>query len=108
MTVTHYSTGPDPFIVDLNWYSALPDDLKKIFDTVARETMLYSDKLNRVAEQEMITKLEDELEVNYLSSEELQPFQVLAASVHEHFIEQGTISSAEIQRARRIASGQEQ
>jgi hypothetical protein len=46
--------------------------------------------------------------VNYLTSEELQPFQALAASVHEHFVEQGTISNAEIQRARRIASGQEQ
>jgi TRAP-type C4-dicarboxylate transport system substrate-binding protein len=108
MTVTHYSTGPDPFIVDLNWYSALPDDLKKTFDEIARETMLYSDKLNRVAEQEMIAKLEEVLEVNYLTSAELQPFQALAASVHEHFVEQGTISNAEIQRARRIASGQEQ
>ena len=108
MTVTHYSTGPDPFIVDLDWYTALPDDLGKLFDEVARETMLYSDKLNRVAEQEMIAKLEDELEVNYLTSEELQPFQALAAAVHERFVEKGTISKAEIQRARRIASGQEQ
>jgi C4-dicarboxylate-binding protein DctP len=108
MTVTHYSTGPDPFIVDLDWYTALPGDLQKIFDAVARETMLYSDKLNRVAEQEMIAKLEAVLEVNYLTSEELQPFQALAAAVHEHFVEQGTISNAEIERARRIASGQEQ
>ena len=108
MTVTHYSTGPDPFIVDLDWYTALPDGLQEIFDEVARETMLYSDKLNRVAEQEMIAKLEEVLEVNYLTSEELQPFQALAASVHQHFVEQGTISKAEIQRARRIASGQEQ
>ncbi|MFT6288803.1 MAG: C4-dicarboxylate-binding protein DctP [Alcanivorax sp.] len=108
MTVTHYSTGPDPFIVDLDWYTTLTDDLRKLFDEVARETMLYSDKLNRVAEQEIITKLETVLEVNYLTSEELQPFQVLAAGVHEHFVEQGRISKAEIQRARRIASGDEQ
>lgn len=108
MTVTHYSTGPDPFIVDLKWYTALPDDLKRIFDEVARETMLFSDQLNRVAEQEMIAKLESVLEVNYLTSDELKPFQVLAASVHEQFVEQGIISDEDIQRARRIASGQEQ
>jgi len=108
MTVTHYSTGPDPFIVDLEWYTALPDDLKNIFDEVARETMLYSDQLNRVAEQEMITRLEAVLEVNYLTSDELQPFQALAASVHQVFIEQGIISREDIERARRIASGQEQ
>lgn len=108
MTVTHYSTGPDPFIVDLKWYNALPEDLQEIFDDVARETMRLSDQLNRVAEKEMIEKLEAVLEVNYLSSEELKPFQALATSVHEQFIEQGIVSEEDIQRARRIASGQAQ
>ena len=56
----------------------------------------------------MIAKLEAVLEVNYLTSDELKPFQVLAASVHEQFVEQGIISDEDIQRARRIASGQEQ
>ena len=108
MTVTYYSTGPDPFIVDLDWYTALPGDLQNIFDAVARETMLYSDQLNRVAEQDMIARLEAVLEVNYLTSDELEPFQVLAASVHQQFVDQGIISNEDIQRARRIASGHEQ
>lgn len=108
MTVTHYSTGPDPFIVDLKWYTALPDDLKETFDEVARETMRLSDQLNRVAEQEMIEKLEAVLEVNFLTSDELKPFQALAASVHEQFVGQGIISEEDIQRARRIAIGQTQ
>ena len=108
MTVTHYSTGPDPFIVDHKWYTALPADLKNIFDEVARQTMLYSDQLNRVAEQEMITRLESVLEVNYLTSDELQPFQALAASVHQQFIEEGIVSNDDIERARRIARGHEQ
>jgi TRAP-type C4-dicarboxylate transport system substrate-binding protein len=108
MTVTHYSTGPDPFIVDLEWYKALPDDLQVIFDDVARETMRLSDQLNRVAEREMIEKLEAVLEVNYLSSEELKPFQALATSVHEQFVEQGIVSEEDIERARRIAIGSAQ
>ncbi len=41
---------------------------------MARETMRFSDQLNRVAEQEMIARLEEVLEVNYLTNEELQAF----------------------------------
>ena len=108
MTVTYYSTGPDPFIVDLEWYKALPDELQTIFDDVARETMRLSDQLNRVAESEMIEKLEAVLDVNYLSSEELKPFQALATSVHEQFVEQGIVSEEDIERARRIAIGSAQ
>ena len=32
MTVSNYSTGPDPFIVDLNFYESLSPDLRKTFD----------------------------------------------------------------------------
>ena len=108
MTVTYYSTGPDPFIVDLSWYNNLPEDLQRIFDDVAEETMRYSDELNRTAEQDMLQRLEAELQVNYLSAEELRPFQELAANVYAKFIEQGVLSDEDIQRARRIAQGSEQ
>ena len=50
MTVTNYATGPDPFFVNLEWYESLPDDLRRIFDTVAREAIALSDKLNREKE----------------------------------------------------------
>jgi hypothetical protein len=67
--------------------------------------MSLSDELNRTAETEMIAKLEEVLDVNYLNSDELKPFQALAASVHEQFVEQGIISADDIQRARDIANG---
>ena len=35
LTVTNYATGPDPFIVNLDWYNKLPPDLQKIFNRVA-------------------------------------------------------------------------
>ena len=50
MTITNYATGPDPFIVDLNWYERLPADLKKTFDQVAIAAIAYSDELNRESE----------------------------------------------------------
>jgi C4-dicarboxylate-binding protein DctP len=105
MTVTHYSTGPDPFIVDLEWYERLPEDLKAIFDAVAIESIHYSDELNRSAEEAMIEKLSEVLEINFLTAEELRPFQELSMSVYDHFIEQGVISAADIRDARAAARG---
>ena len=45
LTVTNYATGPDPFIVNLDWYNKLPPDLQKIFNRVAKETMAKSDQM---------------------------------------------------------------
>jgi C4-dicarboxylate-binding protein DctP len=106
MTVTHYSTGPDPFIVDLQWYEKLPVELRTKFDTVAVETMQYSDNLNRAAEEAMIKKLEEVLEVNYLNADELRAFQDLAQGVYDKFIEQGAFTNAEILQAKAIARGE--
>jgi len=107
MTITHYSTGPDPFIVDLEWYDALPEELQSVFDSVAVETMRLSDRLNRTAEQEMIDKLARELEINYLTGDALLPFQELSTTVYDYFIEQGTVTLQDIQRAKRLARGEE-
>ena len=106
MTVTHYSTGPDPFVVDLNWYTELPEDLQVLFDAAAIEAIQYSDELNRAAEEAMIRKLENVLEVNYLSGDELKPFQELALGVYEHFVDQGVFTTEEIQQAKAIARGE--
>ena len=81
--------------------------MRDIFDAVAIETMRLSDQLNRSVEQEMIEKLGDVLEVNILTGDELRPFQELSASVYEYFIEQGTVTHEDIQRAIRLARGDE-
>ncbi len=105
MTVTHYSIGPDPFITDLDWYETLPGDLREIFDEVALEAIRYSDELNRVAEQEMIDKLGEVLEVIHLRGTDLLPFQRLAQEVYAYFIDSGVISAEEVREAARIARG---
>ena len=103
MTVTHYSTGPDPFIVDLEWYETLPVDLRQVFDEVAVEAIRYSDEINREAEQEMINRLSEVLEVNHLSGEELKAFQQLAEEVYDYFIDSGVITTEEVREATRVA-----
>lgn len=106
MTVTHYSTGPDPFIVDLEWYEELPVELRSAFDAVAADTMRHSDELNRTAEEAMIRKLDTVLEVNYLRGDELKPFQELAQDVYDNFVEQGVFTNSDILEARAIARGE--
>ena len=106
MTITYYSTGPDPFIVDLNWYSKLPGDLQVVFDQVAKATMTYSDKLNRDMESEYVEKLKSHLQVDVLTTSEIQAFRELVGPVYQSYIERGVVSEQDIQRARAIAEGQ--
>lgn len=106
MTITYYSTGPDPLIVDLVWYSGLPTDLQEIFDQVSIDAMAYSDKLNRESESEYIARLGDYLEVEILTADEIQAFRDLAGPVYQSYVDRGVISEADIQRARSIAVGE--
>ena len=105
MTVTNYATGPDPFLVNLAWYEALPSDLQAVFDEVAREAIALSDQLNREQEAEFIRKLSEKLKVNYVEGEALQPFRDAVQVVYEHYVERGSFSWEEIDRAREAANG---
>ncbi len=105
MTITHYSTGPDPFIVSLDWYESLEEDLQSLFDEVAAEAISYSDELNRQSEQEYIDRLRDELSVNVLTTEQQRAFRALVAPVYEHYVESGVVTADDIRRARKITQG---
>jgi tripartite ATP-independent transporter DctP family solute receptor len=103
LTITHYSTGPDPFMVNLKWYQKLPGDLQQTFDEVARETMAWSDQRSREREQEYLVKLGETLEINYLTGAELIPFQAAVRPVYQHFVDQGDFDWDDIETARKIA-----
>ena len=103
LTINNYATGPDPFMVNLKWYESLPNNLQNIFDDVARETIAISDKLNRKQESEFIQKLAQHLEVNYLTDDELDPFRKAVIPVYQYFVDQGSFSFEEIDKAREAA-----
>jgi C4-dicarboxylate-binding protein DctP len=105
MTVTHYSTGPDPLIVNLEWYSALPSDLQVIFDEVSVDTIRYSDELNQSLEAGYITQLEEHLQIDVLTPEEIGAFRERVGAVYQHYVASGVITDEEIRRARMIAVG---
>ena len=105
MTITNYATGPDPFIVDLDWYERLPADLRKTFDEVAEETIALSDRLNRESERDYVALLAREMEVIHLGQQELQSFRRLTDPVVRDFIDRGLFTADEWIRAREIAGG---
>ena len=105
MTITNYATGPDPLIVDLNWYQRLPANLRKIFDQVAREAIAYSDRLNRNSEQRYIELLEREMELVHVGDDELLQFRRLTDSVVRHYIARGLFTDEDLGQARKAARG---
>ena len=106
MTITNYATGPDPFFVNLSWYESLPDELKRVFDDVAREAITLSDRLNRAKEAEYIQRLSEKLEVNVVSGDSLMPFREAVEPVYEHYVQRGDFTWQEISAAREAARGE--
>jgi len=100
LSITNYATGPDPFMVNLQWYNSLPDDLKNIFDEVAVEAMSFSDQLNRDKETEYIDRLSEKLLTNYVSPENLEKFRKTTEPVYQYFIDKGYFTMADIEEAR--------
>lgn len=107
LTITNYATGPDPFLVNLAWYESLATDLQRVFDEVARETVAFSDRLNRQQEQEFIQKLSEKLDVNYVTGDALKPFRRAVQPVYEHYIERGDFTWGEIRQAQAAARGED-
>ena len=103
LTILYYATGPDPFMVNLDWYNKLPSDLQIIFDEVAVETMHYSDQLNRDNEDKYIAQLEEKLETNYVTADNLEKFRGATIPVYQYFIDKGYFSWDDIQAARESA-----
>ncbi|MEE1551420.1 MAG: TRAP transporter substrate-binding protein, partial [Nitrospinaceae bacterium] len=105
LTITNYATGPDPLIVNLGWYESLPRDLKIVFDDVSRETMEFSDRINREKEAEYIEKISNKLEVNHVRGGDLAAFRDAVKPVYQYFEEKGILTLNEIQKAREVAAG---
>jgi len=107
LTVSNYSIGPDPMMVNLDWYEGLPEDLQSVFDEVSVETIRYSDRMNRESEGEYIRLLSESLETNYVTGDNLAEFKKAVEPVYAHFVEKGYFTWDDIEEARRAARGSE-
>ena len=100
LTISNYATGPDPFMINLDWYNNLPEDLQQIFDQVAVETMKYSDQLNRKNEDIYLKQLTEKLETNFVTPDNLEKFRIATKPVYQYFIDKGYFSWDDINAAR--------
>lgn len=103
MSITNYSTGPDPLIINKSWYDTLPDDLKVIIDQVAVEAVAHSDKVFQEGEADLIKTLGKSMEINYVEGDDLAKFAARAQPVHDVFIAKGDFSQADIDVAKAAA-----
>lgn len=106
LSVSNYQAGPDPFIVNLDWYETLPPDLQTVFDGAARDAMVYSDQLNRESEQEYFKKLSSVLETNRIQGEALERFRKAVEPVYQILISKGYFTWEDVKAARRAATSE--
>jgi len=105
ITIDRHSTGPDPLMVNLQWYESLPDDLRKIFDEVAREALKYSDELYMKTEEEIIEKLSAEAEIIRLSPSTIADMKACTKPVYDYFVSRGDFTWEDINAALAAATG---
>ena len=106
LSLSNYMAGPDPLIVNLDWYESLPSDLQVVFDEVAREAIAYSDQMNEESEVAYIEKLSDVLVTNRIEGDALERFRQAALPVYDVLVERGYFTGDDIQEAQRAARGE--
>ena len=103
LSVTNHMTGPDPLLVNKAWYDNLPTDLQQVFDEVAVDALAHSDKLARQAEVELLAKLNEVMEVNYLTDAAVNGFRDAVKPVYQQMIDQGYFSQDALDAAKAAA-----
>ncbi len=99
ITIDAHATGPDPLMVNLTWYDKLPDDLKPIFDEVAREAMRYSDELYSTSEEKIIARLGKEVGIIRLGPDVIAGMRKKTKPVYDFFVNRGDFTWDDINAA---------
>jgi C4-dicarboxylate-binding protein DctP len=106
LSVVNWQIHPDPLYVNPEWYNSLPDDLKAIFDSVAKEAMEYSDTIWLASENDYLKTLEENLEVNTLTPEARAQFVEVVKPVWQGYVDDGSFTWDDINEALAIAQGE--
>lgn len=99
LSLVDYQIHPDPFMVNLKWYQALPADLKTAFDSAAKEAMVWSDTNWLASEATYLETLQKNIAVNTISAENRAQFVAKVKPVWDAYIKDGTFTEAEVQAA---------
>ena len=96
LSLVNWQIHPDPFYVNPDWYNALPDDLKAIFDSVAESTMKYSNEKWLGGEKDYFYTLKENLEVNEITPADHAGFVNAAKPVWQGYVDDGYFTWDEI------------
>ena len=99
LSLVDYQIHPDPLMVSMKWYQSLPDDLKAVFNKVAKESMVWSDTNWLASEANYMETLKKNMTVNSVSPENRARFVEKVKPVWDAYVKDGTFSEAEIQAA---------
>ncbi|WP_424942117.1 TRAP transporter substrate-binding protein [Aliiroseovarius crassostreae] len=99
LSVTNHMTGPDPLLINADWYNGLPEDLQQIVNEVADEALKLNDELAQAAEFDLLDKLGAEMEINTLSPEGIATFVSAVQPVYQAGIDAGHYSQADLDAA---------
>ena len=103
LSLVDYQIHPDPLMVNLKWYQALPADLKAVFDKAAKDAMEWSDTNWLASEANYMDTLKKNMTVNAVSPDNRARFVAKVKPVWEAYVKDGTFTEAEIQAA--LAAG---
>ena len=99
ITIDHHATGPDPLMVNLEWFESLPPDLQQVFDAVAKEALELSDALYSNLEDEIVAKLADEVEIIHPTAEVISEMKARTRPVYDFFVDRGDFTWDDINAA---------
>ena len=105
ITIDTHATGPDPLMVNLEWYGRLPADLRSIFDEVAREAMVFSDELYMKTEEEIIARLGESVEIIRPAPFVRAEMRARTRPVYEFFVKRGDFTWDDIEAAVAASKG---
>ncbi len=103
LSVVNWQLHPDPFYVNPAWYNGLPDDLKAVFDAVARVTMIYSDTIWLNSENGYYVFLKEKLQANTIPTEDRKLFVEKVKPVWQGYVDDGFFTWDDINKAIAIA-----
>jgi C4-dicarboxylate-binding protein DctP len=99
ITIDTHATGPDPLMVNLAWYRRLPEDLKRVFDEVAREALELSDELYMKSEEAIVSRLSEDVEIILPAPPVRDAMRARTRPVYQFFVDRGDFTWEDINAA---------
>lgn len=100
LTILDYQYHPDPFVVNLEWFNALPQQWQTILTECASQSMKYNDELVRSEETTALEILSNAMEVRTLTVSERDAFRRRVSRVYDYLVDEGITTFEELDEIR--------